>query len=62
VFQAICSYAEGLKRKHHSLLLHILSFLTMNELIIKISRLNRKLYIVSGDLNLLKEYYNSNQI
>ncbi|CDW72313.1 UNKNOWN [Stylonychia lemnae] len=43
------------KRQHHQILLQLLSFLNLQE-IIKIGRLNRKLYIVSGDISLLRNY------
>ena len=38
------------------MLIKILSFLPLTTVITQISRLNRKLYIVSGDLGLLQQY------
>ena len=52
--QSICDYVEVLKKDHHELLLNILSYLPLKDIILKVSRLNRKLYIVSGDLDLFK--------
>lgn len=46
---------EREKRLHHTSLLAILSYLALNE-IIQIGRVNRKLYIVSGDISLLRNY------
>ena len=55
--QCICDYVESLKKQHHFLLLTILAYLPIRDIILKISLLNRKLYIVSGDLSLLQKYY-----
>jgi hypothetical protein len=52
--QSICDYIEKLKKGHHELLLKILSYLPLKDIILKLSRLNRKLYIISGDLDLFK--------
>jgi hypothetical protein len=46
---------ERMKRDHHVALIGILTYLTLKEIIL-ISRINRKLYIVSGDINLLRSY------
>ena len=46
---------EQLKRGHHFILLKILSYLTLRELL-RVSKVNRKLYIVSGDTSLLSNF------
>ena len=55
--QCICDYVESIKKQHHFLLLKILSYLPLKDIILKISLLNRKFYIVSGDLDLFQKYY-----
>lgn len=44
-----------MKREHHIALIGVLTYLNLKD-ILSISRLNRKLYIVSGDINLLRNY------
>lgn len=56
IFQCVIGYCEDLKRTDHGILLRILAYLPLPTLIHKVSRLNRKLYIVSGDVNLLRNY------
>eukprot|EP00347_Sterkiella_histriomuscorum_P019245 403342384 len=46
---------EREKRLHHTSMLTILQYLQLNEIIL-IGRINRKLYIVSGDISLLRNY------
>lgn len=55
--QSICEYLEQLKKQHHELLLKIIGYLPLRDVIMKVSRLNRKMYIVCGDLDLYKQYY-----
>ena len=58
IFQVIVAYCEELKRTDHAILIKILAYLPLSTLIHKVSKLNRKLYIVSGDVNLLKNFVN----
>ena len=53
LYNMLMKYCEHMKNTHHSILVKILSYLPLNSLISKISLLNRKLYIVSGDIQLL---------
>ena len=46
---------ERIKRQHHFLMVRILSFLNLNE-ILTLSKVNRRLYIVTGDITLLKNF------
>jgi len=56
IFHTIVDYCEELKRSHHKILIMILSYVPLSDLIRVVSRLCRKLYIVGGDLQLLKTY------
>lgn len=49
---------ERIKRQHHFLMVRILSFLNLNE-ILTLSKVNRRLYIVTGDISLLKNFMHS---
>jgi len=61
-YQEFITVFESCKRAHHNCLITILSFLDLRELL-KASKVNRKLYIVSGDKQLLKNFYQSaNQV
>ena len=48
---------ENEKRDHHEIIVMILSFLSLGE-VLRISNINRKLYIVSGDISLLRNFTN----
>ena len=50
---------EKLKRDHHYILPLILGYLNLRELIL-LSKVNRKLYIVTGDISLLKTFMSGN--
>ena len=62
IYSILAYYCQNQKNQHHSLLLKILSYLPLDVLIMRVSLLNRKLYIVSGDLRLLQEYGNKDNI
>jgi hypothetical protein len=56
IFQSVVEYCEVIKKNHHNVLVRIFSYLPLQELIQNVSKLNRKLYIVSGDLFLLTSH------
>ena len=47
---------------HHKILLNILRYLPLIDIVTKVSRFNRKLYIVSGDLSLLQTFSNKKDL
>ena len=53
--EIVIGIIESKKKAHHSILLNIMSFFSLRDIII-IGRVNRKLYIVSGDMTLLKKF------
>ena len=56
ICRSLSIYCEELKKSQHSLLIKILSYLPLHELIRTVSKVTRKLYIVTGDTNLLLSY------
>lgn len=53
--EALIIEIEKQKRLHHQILLRIFSFLNLRDTL-TIGRVNRKLYIVSGDVSLLSNF------
>lgn len=52
---------EKEKKGHHEILVRVLSYLSLSE-ILRISHTNRKLYIVSGDITLLRNFTKQEQL
>ena len=61
IYSILAYYCQSQKNQHHVLLINILSFLPLEVILRRISFLNRKLYIVSGDMQLLTQYRRKQQ-